>query len=59
MDMITFDVTDVVEPVAIGDNVELWGQHLSVTEVAKHVQTINYELLTRISHRVTKKYHYN
>jgi alanine racemase len=59
MDMITFDVTDVVEPLAIGDNVELWGQHLSVTEVAKHVQTINYELLTRISHRVTKKYHYN
>jgi len=59
MDMITFDVTDVVQEVAIGDNVELWGQHLSVTHVAKFVQTINYELLTRISPRVTKMYHYN
>ena len=59
MDMITFDVTDVIEQVNIADNVELWGQHLSVTEVAEHVNTINYELLTRVSPRVTKMYHYN
>jgi alanine racemase len=59
MDMITFDVTDVIEPIAIGDNVELWGENISVTHVADHVNTINYELLTRLSSRVTKRYHYN
>jgi alanine racemase len=59
MDMITFDVTDVIEPIAIGDNVELWGENINVTVVAEHVNTINYELLTRLSSRVTKRYHYN
>ena len=57
MDMITVDVTDLAKVPSIGDVVELWGAHLSVTIVAEHVKTINYELVTRISSRVTKTYH--
>jgi len=57
MDMITIDVTDLIQVPIIGDMVELWGANLSVTTVAEHVKTINYELVTRISTRVTKTYH--
>jgi alanine racemase len=57
MDMITVDVTDLSQVPNIGDVVELWGANLSVTTVAEHVNTINYELVTRISPRVTKTYH--
>jgi len=52
MDMIMVDVTDL-DSVSIGDQVELWGGSLSVDEVAQFVGTIGYELLTRISPRVT------
>ncbi|MCW8832324.1 MAG: alanine racemase [Colwellia sp.] len=55
MDMITVDVTDL-KPVKIGDMVELWGENLSVETVAKHLDTINYELLTRVSARVPRVY---
>ncbi|MCH1413624.1 alanine racemase [Glaciecola sp. HTCC2999] len=57
MDMITVDVTDLSQVPNIGDMVELWGANLSVTTVAAHINTINYELVTRISPRVTKTYH--
>lgn len=56
MDMITIDITDVKSDVNRGDTVTLWGEELSVNEVAKHCDTIGYELLTGISRRV--KYHY-
>lgn len=55
MDMITIDVTHI-EQVNIGDFVELWGENLPVEEVAKHMDSINYELLTRVSARVPKQY---
>jgi alanine racemase len=55
MDMITIDVTDIGN-VELGDLVELWGENLAVETVAKHMDTINYELLTRVSARVPKKY---
>ena len=45
MDMITVDITDMRNPAAIGDDVELWGDMLSVDEVAKSASTIGYELL--------------
>jgi len=45
MDMITVDITDMQNPAAIGDNVELWGDILPVDEVAKSASTIAYELL--------------
>ena len=55
MDMLTFDVTDLAE-VALLDEVELWGEQLSINEVAKYVGTIPYELMTRISQRVPRVY---
>jgi alanine racemase len=53
MDMITIDVTDI-EEVALGDDVELWGQQLPVDEVADWAGTISYELITRVSARVPR-----
>ena len=55
MDMITIDVTDI-NGVELGDLVELWGENLAVETVAEYMDTINYELLTRVSARVPKKY---
>lgn len=55
MDMITVDVTNVAN-VSLGDVVELWGENLSVEVVAEYMDTINYELLTRVSARVPKVY---
>jgi len=55
MDMITVDVTDL-DNVQLGDPVELWGKNLRVETIAKHTGTINYELITRVSARVTKIY---
>ena len=53
MDMITVDVTDLAK-VSIGDMVELWGKNIRIDSVAKSSDTINYELLTRVSKRVPK-----
>lgn len=53
MDMLTVDVTDL-EGIEVGDIAELWGAQLSVDEVARHIDTIGYELLTRVSQRVER-----
>jgi alanine racemase len=55
MDMITIDLTDHANA-AIGDTVVLWGDGLSVNEVAKHSNTIGYDLLTRQSRGVETEY---
>ncbi|WP_412970904.1 alanine racemase [Glaciecola sp. MF2-115] len=55
MDMLTFDVTDI-ENIEIGTKVELWGKNLPINEVAKKIGTIGYELMTRISKRVPRKF---
>ncbi|WP_232787947.1 alanine racemase [Paraglaciecola sp. MB-3u-78] len=55
MDMITFDVTNLAQ-VEVKDRVELWGEHLSVEEVAECASTISYELLTSVSPRVKRRY---
>jgi alanine racemase len=55
MDMLTFDVTHL-QQVDIGTPVELWGKNLSINTVAKHIGTIGYELMTRISKRVPRVY---
>ncbi|MBL4900110.1 MAG: alanine racemase [Colwellia sp.] len=55
MDMITVDVTNLAN-INLGDVVELWGENLNVEVVAEHMNTINYELLTRVSERVPKIY---
>lgn len=53
MDMITVDITDLSN-VAVGDSAELWGKNISIDVVAQYSNTINYELLTRVSKRVPK-----
>lgn len=51
MDMLTIDVTDVPEA-RLGSEVELWGSHIPVNEVAKRCGTLGYELLCAIALRV-------
>jgi len=55
MDMITVDVTELTQ-VTLGDSVELWGENLRVETVAKHLDTICYELLSRVSLRLPREY---
>ena len=55
MDMVMVDVTDL-EDVVIGDQVMLWGNGLSVNEVAAHVGALAYELLTRLPPRLPREY---
>lgn len=52
MDMITVDLTEMANDVNIGDPVLLWGEQLSVDEVAAAAGTIGYELLCGITQRV-------
>ncbi len=50
MDMITIDLTDL--PTArVGDQVELWGDHVDVNAVAYHSGTISYELFCQVTER--------
>jgi len=55
MDMITIDLTGVPNP-QIGDRVELFGENISVDEVAKYCNTISYEILSKLTRRVYKAY---
>lgn len=55
MDMITVDVTELND-VVVGDNVELWGENLSVNRIADHAGTIGYELMTRMPLRTPRIY---
>ncbi len=54
MDMIAIDLTGV--ETHIGAIAELWGESVSVEEVAKHAETISYELLCAAGNAVEKKY---
>jgi alanine racemase len=56
MDMISVDITDLAQPVEIGEPVTLWGPGLGVNEVAECCGTIGYELLTRMPSRVPRIY---
>ncbi|WP_425916996.1 alanine racemase [Pseudomonas sp. GWSMS-1] len=55
MDMLTVDLTDAPDA-AIGDAVELWGAQLPVDEVALAAGTIGYELLSKVTARVSRRY---
>lgn len=55
MDMLSIDLTGH-EHAAIGDTVELWGQHVPVNEVASRCGTTGYELLTGVTARVPRLY---
>lgn len=55
MDLISVDLTGL-EGVQVGDPVELWGEKLSVNEVAARTGTIGYELLAGLTGRVPLVY---
>lgn len=57
MDMSMVDVTDI--PVNEGDEVIVFGQELSIAEVAQSMNTIPYEVLTNVSERVERVYYAN
>ncbi|OFX60954.1 MAG: hypothetical protein A2066_02125 [Bacteroidetes bacterium GWB2_41_8] len=54
MDMCMIDVTGL--QVSVGDEVELMGEHIPVSDIAKTIGTIPYEILTGISQRVKRVY---
>ncbi len=55
MDMLTVNLGVDAED-KIGDDVEFWGNHLPVEQVAKQVRTIPYELVIKLTKRVGKSY---
>lgn len=54
MDMCMIDITGL--QVAVGDEVELMGEHILVSDIAQTIGTIPYEVLTGISQRVKRVY---
>jgi alanine racemase len=55
MDMTMIDVTDL-PGVKEGDEVEIFGKHIPVEQVAEWAGTIAYEIMTGISQRVKRVY---
>ena len=55
MDTCMIDVTDT--NATIGDEVEIFGKHILVSELSEQLGTIPYEILTGISHRVKRVYY--
>ncbi len=55
MDMTMVDVTDV-KGIQEGDEVEIFGSHIPVQQVAEWCGTISYEILTGINQRVKRVY---
>lgn len=54
MDTCMLDVTDV--DVCVGDEVEIFGKHIPVMELSEKLDTIPYEVLTGVAHRVKRVY---
>jgi len=55
MDMICIDLRECADA-RPGDEVVLWGDGLPVEEIARHAETISYELTCRLTSRVKFKY---
>lgn len=55
MDACMLDITDT--DAAVGDEVEIFGRNIPVTELADKLKTIPYEILTGISRRVKRVYY--
>lgn len=55
MDMITVDLGPNAQD-KVGDSVEFWGENIAIERVAKHVGTIPYELVIKLTKRVHKRY---
>jgi len=56
MDLTMIDITDI-DSVKEGDSVEIFGNSQSVMEIAEKIESIPYEVLTSISHRVKKVFY--
>jgi alanine racemase len=55
MDSLTVDLTDCGH-VAVGDEAMLWGPELPAATIAKHADTIPYELFASLTSRVSREY---
>ena len=55
MDMLTVDISAVPEA-QLGSVVELWGAQLPVDELAQACGTVGYELLSKVTARVPRRY---
>lgn len=55
MDMCMIDVSSIHEATE-GDMVEIFGENITVNELAKSAETISYEILTNVSERVKRIY---
>ncbi len=55
MDMITVDLGPDSQD-KVGDSVEFWGENLPIEQVSKHIGTIPYELVIKLTKRVHKTY---
>ncbi len=55
MDLCMIDLGDI--EASEGDSVEIFGDNISISEVAEHIGTISYEVLTGISRRVKRVYY--
>ena len=55
MDMCMLDLTELPQA-AVGDEVEIFGQHNDIEALAKEAGTISYELLCAVSKRVPRVY---
>jgi len=54
MDLIAVDVTGL--QLNEGDSVEIFGDHITISELATKLNTIPYEILTGVSRRVKRVY---
>ena len=54
MDLTMIDITNI--DAEIGDEVIIFGKELTISELAKTLNTIPYEILTSVSHRVKRIY---
>ena len=58
MDLVAVNITDCKTDTNVGDYVEIFGTNQNIDTLAKNADTISYELLTRLNHRVQKFYKY-
>jgi alanine racemase len=57
MDLTTLDVTALGDGgCRVGDEAELFGNHVSIESVAAHAGTVAYEVLTQLSPRMQRRY---
>ncbi len=56
MDMCMIDITEVKEKINIGDEVTIFENEEDISNISSICNTINYEVISRISTRVERKY---